>query len=177
MPAYKYNKPDELFKQLSKETAKGFFHFFVTPCKSAEINPELFTAMSGKIDSYGNRSALYAAISAKNEEVALHILEKLKEENPEYLEKIINLSVKGDEAGSTPLHTAIWRDMPIVAAELFRNGADLNVKNKHGETPLDNARQKKWTSNDFTRAVHEKDMEGKMEVEEESAQTPTAQHF
>jgi ankyrin repeat protein len=40
------------------------------------------------------------------------------------------------EAGWTPLHIAVYQDIPIIIPTLIANGADTNCKSWAGDTPL-----------------------------------------
>jgi hypothetical protein len=48
----------------------------------------------------------------------------------------INVNVKDDEYGSTPLHWAVEYGQVEIASLRIRNGADVNAKDNYGNTPL-----------------------------------------
>ena len=48
----------------------------------------------------------------------------------------INVNVKDDENGATPLHYAAWYYHIEIARLLLQNGADVNAKSNYGNTPL-----------------------------------------
>jgi hypothetical protein len=48
----------------------------------------------------------------------------------------INVNVKDDWRGYTPLHYAAWKGRIEIARLLLQNGAEVNVRNNDGNTPL-----------------------------------------
>jgi hypothetical protein len=51
----------------------------------------------------------------------------------------INVNVKDDEYGETPLHCAAYNGHVEIARLLLQNGAEVNAKDNHGHTPLQDA--------------------------------------
>lgn len=50
-----------------------------------------------------------------------------------------DIDTKDDKYGTTPLHLAAYKGYKNVVQILLEKGADLNVKDREGDTPLDNA--------------------------------------
>ncbi|HWW38565.1 MULTISPECIES: ankyrin repeat domain-containing protein [unclassified Pedobacter] len=75
------------------------------------------------VDKY-NRSAIFHAILIKSKEVVVMLLKELPD-----------LNFK-DNKGWYPLHYTAQEDLPEIADLLIQAGADLEVKDDYGNTPL-----------------------------------------
>jgi hypothetical protein len=148
LPSYKINTAEDLFKQLSTEHSPASSSFWAKlmhskhekPCKLGDVDPNLYSATSDSFPEkdwqWGKHNALYAAISAKRDDIAIKFLKKAEEKlsREEFL-KYIN--AQDSKLGTTPLYTAIWRGSFAMAATLIKAKADITLKDHHELDLLD----------------------------------------